>query len=363
MRAGVRLIIPSERSGNAHSMPSEGLILESLLDPVIVLNGTGDVVRANAAAYESVPSLRSGKPLPAGLPGREGVVLLVDRARRDGVPLRDDGRSRNGLAVPGLPAVAAIPLGDRDGHVVVMLRDLLPDRLAADMRALQAAGEAVQAMARDTARLLEPLVLGAGGSLHGLREAVDTDRARDLVRVAEGELERLGTELARLRTDPLPDSDTPPKRVAVNLHEILDEVIATRLAAVGGNWSRQERFDPSLPPVLADRALIRSALEAVADAAAHELGRLMISNQGARAAMSVETSFRPAHVTRRLGEPLYPHPVMVAWRWTLGPGAEPHRIPVGLACAARLVGVQEGAIAQSIDGDRRVVEIWLPMAG
>ena len=77
----------------------------------------------------------------------------------------------------------------------------------------------------------------------------------DLISAESARIERLVTELSAF------ELYSAPRLSAVNIHELLDRVIAGEEAAFAGHISFIRYFDPSLPPVLGDADHLHEAAQ------------------------------------------------------------------------------------------------------
>ncbi len=236
--------------------------LDSLGDAVVVVGADGGVLHLNPAAEEVFDRSRErAVGLPArALPGGAAVAALAERVR---LTQESAGLDLPDPQDPSIPMAAeASPLFDGTACVgtVVALRVPRVREHALDFEAL-AAGLAHE--------IKNPLA-GLQGSAELLaREA--TGGSRDYALVIAREAKRVDglvrelLDLARpaaLRTGP------------VNVHSVLHDVLLLARGLPGGERvSYAQRFDPSLPPVLADAEkltqvllnLARNAVEAAGE--------------------------------------------------------------------------------------------------
>lgn len=108
-------------------------ILEVLPDPLIVVDGDGQVIRANHAAEDAFKTQLTGRDLAAGLRHPQ-ILNAVDSALNDGQRLAAEiamppPMSRNYSAL-------VEPIGDQgEGGALIVLHDLTPVRMGERMRA------------------------------------------------------------------------------------------------------------------------------------------------------------------------------------------------------------------------------------
>src|SRR3984893_17952897 len=251
-------------------------VLNALPHPVIVVAANGKVVEATAAAeafFEvSLPLLRRHtlrELVPFGSP----LLALVEQVRRRGAAVNeykvDLGTPRN----PGerLVDLYVAPLPERPDHVVVMLQErTIADKMDRQLTHRSAA-RSVIALAAMLAHEIKNPLSGIRGAAQLLEQSVGDDD-RNLTQLICEEADRIVKLVDRMEvfTD-----QRPIEREPVNVHAVLDHV--KRLAHTG--FARHiklvQEYDPSLPPVLANRDqliqvflnLVKNAAEAIGEAA------------------------------------------------------------------------------------------------
>ena len=267
------------RSSRMPTLPSgtADAVLDALPHPVIMVSADGRIANANAAAeafFEaSLPLLRRHRLrdlVPFGSP----LLALIEQVRARGAAVNeykvDLGTPRN----PGerLVDLHVAPLPERPDHVVVMLQErTIADKMDRQLTH-RGAARSVIALAAMLAHEIKNPLSGIRGAAQLLEQSVgDDDRA--LTRLICDEADRIVKLVDRMEvfTD-----ERPVEREPVNIHVVLEHV--KRLAQSG--FARHIRFvedyDPSLPPVLANRDqliqvflnLVKNAAEAIGDDAA-----------------------------------------------------------------------------------------------
>jgi two-component system, NtrC family, nitrogen regulation sensor histidine kinase GlnL len=251
-------------------------ILASLSDGVVILDPVCRVLLFNPAMEEmtGLSSRRAtGVALATMLPKESPIPARVIATIETGHPflipdaewLRWDGEA--------LPASLTIsPILDRIGETlgaVLVVRDLRRIKALQESQRpaerLTAFGVLAAAMAHE---IKNPL-LGIRGAAQLLREELPTDDAREYTDVIIREADRLNVLMEEMLDFARPH---PLTRVPVNVHEILDSVVALERPSctVRGVQIRQQ-YDPSLPDIWADRNqltqtflnLLRNAWEAM----------------------------------------------------------------------------------------------------
>jgi len=244
-------------------------VLESLDDGLIVMNGEQKVEFMNegAAQLTGLSAVQSvGLPSGRLFAGNPWLIELLQATRSSGVRnVRGDASlaGRHGGTRP--VRAAATLMVDDDGREVgslVTLHDLSYQR------------------SREADRLGQLEILLAGlaheikNPLSGMRGAAqllstshpDEHRLRECTQIILGEIDRLNSLMAQLL-----DLTGPPRleRRGVNIHEIIDRVLAIEGAGRGVRLNFVRSFDPSLPDVLGDAGrltqvllnLVRNAVE------------------------------------------------------------------------------------------------------
>ncbi len=204
---------------------------------------------------------------------------------------------------------------------------------------------------RGAAQLLEP-ALGDDDKALARLICDETDRIRDLVDQME------------VFTD-----ERPVERQSVNIHEVLDHVIALGKSGFAHRRHIEQVYDPSLPPVLGNRDqlvqvflnLLKNACEADADrsraillSTAFRPGiRLTMPGSGVRMSLPLEVSIQnageaiPETVMAQLFEPFF----------TTKSGGK----GLGLALVAKIVSDHSGIVDCESDDQRTIFRVLLPV--
>jgi two-component system, NtrC family, nitrogen regulation sensor histidine kinase GlnL len=235
-------------------------VLDSLGDAVVVVGADGGVLHLNPAAEEIFDRSRdraAGLPVRA-LPGGAPLSALAERVRQTQESASIDVPGPQDPSIP--VAVEASPLFDGSACVGAVLTLRVP---RASEHALD-----FEALAAGLAHEIKNPLAGLQGSAELLaREATGT--ARDYALVIAREAKRVDGLVRELLDLARPAAlQTGP----VNVHAVLRDVLLLARGFPGGERvSYSQRFDPSLPPALADQEkltqvllnLVRNAIEAV----------------------------------------------------------------------------------------------------
>ena len=249
-------------------------VLNALPHPVVTIDSAGAIVTANDAAEHffqaSVGFMRRQKInyfVPFGSP----LLELLEQVRERGAPVSE---YRVDLESPRLPGdrivdIYASPVTDRPDCVVLMLQERTMAEKIDRQLTHRGAARTVTGLAAMLAHEIKNPLSGIRGAAQLLEQSADDDD-RTLTRLICDEADRIVKLVDRMEVF---SDDRPVERDAVNIHTVLDHV--KRLATSGFARSIRivEEYDPSLPPVYANRDqliqvflnLVKNAAEAIGD--------------------------------------------------------------------------------------------------
>ncbi|HEV7983266.1 MAG TPA: nitrogen regulation protein NR(II) [Xanthobacteraceae bacterium] len=345
-------------------------VLNALPHAVVVIGPDGKIVDANVAAEDffdiSVMMLRRHSLrdlVPFGSP----LLALIEQVRQRGGAVNeykvDLGTPRN----PGERAVdlhvALVP--ERPGHVVVMLQQrTIADKMDRQLTH-RGAARSVIALAAMLAHEIKNPLSGIRGAAQLLEQSVGDDD-RSLTRLICDEADRIVKLVDRMEVF---GDERPVEREPVNIHVVFDHV--RRLAQSG--FARHIRFvedyDPSLPPVLANRDqliqvflnLVKNASEAIGDRSDGEIQLttafrpgVRLSLPGSKTRVSLPLEFCVRDNGPGVTEDLLPHlfdPFVTT---------KPTGSGLGLALAAKIIGDHGGIIECESQPRKTVFRVLMP---
>jgi two-component system nitrogen regulation sensor histidine kinase GlnL len=363
--------VPSQRSGERAGSATAEAVVNALPHPVITVAEDDRLVNANVAAeafFEASMAVLARHRLQEFVPFGSPLLALVEQVRTRGAAVNeyrvDLGTPRNGGE--RIVDIHVAPLSEVQGHVVIMLQErTIADKMDRQLTH-RGAARSVTALASMLAHEIKNPLSGIRGAAQ-LLELSASDDDRSLTRLITDEADRIVKLVDRMEVF---SDERPIEREPVNIHAVLDHVRTLASSGFARHIRIVEEYDPSLPPVLANRDqlvqvflnLVKNAAEAIGDAPDGEIQlttafrpgvRLMVP--GAPARVSLPLEFCVKDNGPGVPEDLMPHlfdPFVTT---------KPTGTGLGLALVAKIVGDHGGIIECDSQPRRTIFRVLMPM--
>lgn len=361
----------NEMSGTPQSLPDTAqLVLNAIPHPVIVVDAEGAISYANADAedfFRSSASALARNPLSKYVPFGSPLLTLVDQVRERRSPFNE---YRVDISSPRLGSdkvvdIYVAPVTEIAGSVVVMFQERsMADKIDRQMTH-RGAARSVTGLAAMLAHEIKNPLSGIRGAAQ-LLESVVSDEDRGLTRLITEETDRIVSLVDRMEVF---SDERPVDRAPVNIHVVLDHVKAIASNGFGSGVRITQEYDPSLPPVYANRDQLVQVFLNLVKNAAEAIGKK--DNPEIR----LTTAFRPGI---RLSVPGTQDRVSLPLEFCVhdnGPGVSDDILPIifdpfittkqngsglGLALVAKIVGEHGGVIECDSSSHGSTFRILMP---
>jgi two-component system, NtrC family, nitrogen regulation sensor histidine kinase GlnL len=346
-------------------------VLNALPHPVVTIGADGHVVDANAAAEDffqaGAPVMRRHR-IKEFVPFGSPLLALIEQVRARGAAVNeyrvDLGTPKNGGE--RVVDILVAPIPERAGHVVVVLQE----RTRADKIDRQlthrGAARSVTALAAMLAHEIKNPLSGIRGAAQLLEQSADDDD-RTLTRLICDEADRIVKLVDRME---IFSDERPVEREAVNIHAVLEHVKRIAISGFARYIRIVEEYDPSLPPVYANRDQLVQVFLNLVKNAAESIGNTTDGE------IVFSTAFRPGV---RLTAPGTNTRVSLPLEFCVrdnGPGVPEDLVPylfdpfvtskptgsgLGLAMVAKIVGDHGGIVECDSQPRRTTFRVLMPM--
>jgi two-component system nitrogen regulation sensor histidine kinase GlnL len=362
---------PTGRLAQAAGTVMSDAAMNALPHPVVTVNADDRIIDANVAAegfFEGSLAVLARHRLHEFVPFGSPLLSLIEQVRGRGAAVNeyrvDLGTPRNGGE--RIVDIHVAPLSEYPGHVVVMLQErTIADKMDRQLTH-RGAARSVTALASMLAHEIKNPLSGIRGAAQ-LLELNASDDDRSLTRLITDEADRIVKLVDRMEVF---SDERPIEREPVNIHAVLEHVRTLASSGFARHVRFVEEYDPSLPPVLANRDqlvqvflnLVKNAAEAIGDTSDGEIllttafrpgVRLTVPGTTARVSLPLEFCVRDNGPG--VPEDLMPHlfdPFVTT---------KPTGTGLGLALVAKIVGDHGGIIECDSQPRRTTFRVLMPM--
>lgn len=352
--------------------PSALTLLNGLPHPVLAVAADGRICDCNVAAetfFELSRMMLVRVKLADVLPFGSPLLSAVEHALVRGSVINE---YRVDLGTPRIGTERIVdfnvsPLSAGGDGVVIMLQErTIADKMDRQLTH-RGAARSVTALASMLAHEIKNPLSGIRGAAQLLEHGM-SESDRELTQLICDETDRIVKLVDRMEVF---SDERPIQRESVNIHAVLDHVKRVAQAGFGRHVRILELYDPSLPPVLANRDQLVQVFLNLVKNAAEAVGTDAVDGQ-----IELTTAFRPGV---RLKTPGTNAPVSLPLEFCVidnGPGVAPdiaeHLFDpfvsnkssgtgLGLALVAKIIGDHGGIVECESHPRRTTFRVLLPM--
>ncbi|HEX9905680.1 MAG TPA: nitrogen regulation protein NR(II) [Propylenella sp.] len=345
-------------------------VLNAIPHPVVMIAPDGRIEGANQAAeafFHNSSAVLSRYELDHFVPFGSPLFNLVEQVRRTSAAVTE---YRVDVSSPRLGServvdIYASPVAERSGHVAIMLLPRSVTEKIDRQLTHRGAARTVTGLAAMLAHEIKNPLSGIRGAAQ-LLEADAGEDERALTRLICDEADRIVGLVDRME---IFADERPTERQAVNIHSVLERVKVIARNGFARNVRIVEEYDPSLPPVHANRDqlvqvflnLVKNATEAVGNAKDAEIvfrtafrPGIRLAMPGSRARVSLPLEFSVVDNGPGVPEDLLPYifdPFVTS---------KTHGTGLGLALVAKIIGDHGGVIECESQPRRTAFRILMP---
>jgi two-component system nitrogen regulation sensor histidine kinase GlnL len=352
---------------HAQSLPA-ATILDALPHPVVLIAPDGSIAQANSAAetfFRTSATVLRRSSIDSHVPFGSPLLALIEQVRsRDSAV--SEYRVDIGTPRTGGERIVDIYASPAEGSVVLMLQERTMAEKIDRQLTHRGAARTVTGLASMLAHEIKNPLSGIRGAAQLLEMSANHDD-RALTRLICDEADRIVKLVDRMEVF---SDERPIEREPVNIHGVLEHVKRLAQSGFGRTVTFLEEYDPSLPPVYANRDqliqvflnLVKNAAEAIGSEArngeillstAYRPGvRLSVQGSSTKVALPLEFGVRdngpgvPSDIVPHLFDPFVT--------------TKPNGTGLGLALVAKIIGDHGGVIECDSQPGRTTFRVLMP---
>ena len=349
-----------------------GQVLHALPSAILAIGSDETILDANAASeafFKMSRSMLQRHKLSDLFPVGSPLLALADYALHRGATVNE---YRVDIGAPRLGGERIVDIhvspmpGSAQCAVIVLQERTIADKMDRQLTH-RGAARSVSALASMLAHEIKNPLSGIRGAAQLLESAVG-DEDRSLTRLICEETDRIVKLVSRMEMF----SDLRPiERESVNIHSVLDHVKRVAQAGFARHIRFTERYDPSLPPVHANRDQLVQVFLNLVKNAAEAIGQDLHEGE-----IELSTAYRPGVRFKAPGAPSQVNLPLEFCVRDNGPGVPADIIPnifepfvtnkasgtgLGLALVAKIIGDHGGTVECESHLRRTTFRVLMPM--
>ncbi|WP_034491462.1 two-component system sensor histidine kinase NtrB [Afifella pfennigii] len=357
------------KNGREEGVPALA-VLNALPHPILVVGGGNAILSANQAAeifFGASAAVMQRDGLERLVPFGSPLFPLLEQVRERGAAITEYrvDMSSPRIGSDKLVDIYASPVTVSDGYVSVMLLPRSVTEKIDRQLTHRGAARTVMGLAAMLAHEIKNPLSGIRGAAQ-LLESTAAEEDRGLTRLICEETDRIASLVDRMETF---GDARPVERHPVNIHQVLERVKTLASSGFARKSRIHEEYDPSLPPVLANRDqllqvfinLVKNAAEALEGQSDGEIifrtayrPGIRLSVPGTRSRVSLPLEFTVIDNGPGVPDDLLPHlfdPFVTSKANGTG---------LGLALVAKIIGDHGGIIECESQPRRTMFRILMP---